>query len=80
MITGYEGTPDQVARRREAATTELLPGRRRVLLGEGPGQAWAAGRFDGPYLRDALLDIGVLVETFETVTFWSNLAAPLRRR
>jgi alkyldihydroxyacetonephosphate synthase len=30
------------------------------------------GRFHAPYLRDALLDHGVLVETLETATFWSN--------
>ena len=39
------------------------------------GRAWAEGRFRGPYLRDALLDTGVLVETLETVTFWSRLPA-----
>jgi alkyldihydroxyacetonephosphate synthase len=42
-------------------------------LGEAPGRAWAAGRFQAPYLRDSLLDVGVLVETLETATFWSNL-------
>jgi alkyldihydroxyacetonephosphate synthase len=30
------------------------------------------GRYQAPYLRDALLDYGVLVETLETATFWSN--------
>ena len=30
------------------------------------------GRFDAPYLRDSLLDHGVLVETLETATFWSD--------
>ena len=72
MITGYEGTPDQVARAREA-TTELLAGLGGESLGTEPGEAWSRGRFDGPYLRDSLLDVGVLVETFETVTFWSRL-------
>ena len=71
MITGYEGTQDQVDRARAAATA-LLDGLGEPL-GEEVGEAWAAGRFDGPYLRDSLLDVGVLVETFETVTFWSNL-------
>jgi alkyldihydroxyacetonephosphate synthase len=32
-----------------------------------------AGRFHAPYLRDSMLDAGVLVETLETATFWSNL-------
>lgn len=72
MITGYEGTHAQVDRARAVVTAELgrLGGEN---LGTEAGEAWAAGRFDGPYLRDALLDVGVLVETFETVTWWSNL-------
>ncbi len=34
--------------------------------------AWVHGRFGAPYLRDSMLDVGVLVETLETATFWSN--------
>jgi alkyldihydroxyacetonephosphate synthase len=72
LITGYEGTADEVDRMRGPAST-LLESLGGSALGEGPGESWARGRFDGPYLRDALLDLGVLVETLETVTFWSNL-------
>ena len=32
-------------------------------------------RFEGPYLRDTLMDQGYLVETLETATSWSELAA-----
>ena len=39
----------------------------------GAGDGWAAGRYRGPYLRDALLDAGALVETLETVAFWAAL-------
>ena len=39
------------------------------------GRGWRASRFAGPYLRDALLDRGVLVETLETATSWSALAS-----
>jgi alkyldihydroxyacetonephosphate synthase len=71
MIVGYEGTPAAVAAKKAAVTAALteLGG---TALGAEPGESWAAGRFDGPYLRDSLLDVGVLVETLETVTFWSN--------
>jgi alkyldihydroxyacetonephosphate synthase len=72
MIAGYEGTAEAVAARRTACT-ELLAGLGGTDLGEDGGRAWADGRFHGPYLRDSLLDVGVLVETLETVTFWSNL-------
>jgi alkyldihydroxyacetonephosphate synthase len=40
-----------------------------------PGERWAHSRFDGPHLRDDLIDRGVMVETLETATSWSNLAA-----
>ena len=72
MITCYEGTTDEVDRLRAPASA-LLGSLGGSSLGEGPGEAWAQGRYDGPYLRDSLLDIGVLVETLETVTSWSNL-------
>lgn len=72
MVVGHEGTPGQVevAQQRTAALLEQAGGE---PLGDEPGTRWAEGRFDGPYLRDSLLDIGVLVETFETVTWWSRL-------
>jgi alkyldihydroxyacetonephosphate synthase len=71
MITGYEGTAEQVTARRAAVTT-VLEGLGGSALGEEPGQKWLDGRFHAPYLRDSLLDHGVLVETVETATFWSN--------
>ena len=39
----------------------------------GPGGHGCKGRFAAPYLRDELLDRGVMVETLETATTWSNL-------
>ena len=71
MIAGYEGTAEQVDARR-AAVSAVLAGLGGADLGTGPGDKWVQGRFDAPYLRDSLLDHGVLVETLETATFWSN--------
>jgi alkyldihydroxyacetonephosphate synthase len=71
MIVGYEGRPEAVAAKR-AAVTAVLAGLGGVAAGEEPGASWAKGRFDAPYLRDSLLDAGVLVETLETATFWSG--------
>jgi alkyldihydroxyacetonephosphate synthase len=72
LIAGFEGEREVVASRRDLATARLLAAGGRPL-GEGPGRSWVAGRFAGPYLRDSLLDAGVLVETLETATFWSGL-------
>ena len=71
MIVGHEGTPAAVAAK-QAAVSEALVALGGTSLGTEPGEAWAAGRFNAPYLRDSLLDVGVLVETLETATFWSN--------
>jgi len=69
-IVGWEGTDIAEKRASVTAALEALGG---VNLGEERGQTWAHGRFHAPYLRDSLLDLGVLVETLETVTFWSRV-------
>jgi alkyldihydroxyacetonephosphate synthase len=72
-VVGHEGTREVVEARR-AAVAAVLAGLGGADLGDERGQAWADGRFRGPYLRDSLLDVGVLVETLETATFWSNVS------
>jgi len=72
MIAGYEGDRVVVDAKR-AAVGAVLDSLGGSNLGEQGGDAWSHGRFQGPYLRDSLLDVGVLVETVETVTFWSRL-------
>ena len=37
------------------------------------GNVWAHGRFKFPYLRGTLWDKGIMVDTFETATNWSNI-------
>ncbi|WP_280218929.1 FAD-binding oxidoreductase [Nocardia neocaledoniensis] len=72
-ITTYEGTEAHVAARALEASG-LLAAAGGTALGEAPAQQWEHGRFAAPYLRDALLDVGVLCETLETATTWANLA------
>ena len=74
MIAGFEGTPAAVSARR-AAVSAVLEDLGGEAAGEEPGRKWVAGRFDAPYLRDSMLDAGVLVETLETATYWSRLRA-----
>lgn len=74
VLTGYEGTAAEVERQREV-TSSLLERSGATPLGPAEGEAWAAHRFDGPYLRDSLLDAGALVETVETAAFWSQVPA-----
>jgi alkyldihydroxyacetonephosphate synthase len=67
LVCGWEGAVG-----RAAAAKALLRGGARPL-GASPGRAWERSRFAGPHLRDDLMDRGVLVETLETATTWSNL-------
>ncbi|MCX4825581.1 FAD-binding oxidoreductase [Streptomyces sp. NBC_01142] len=73
-IAGYEGTAEDTADRR-ARAREVLLACGGEFLGEEPGTRWAHGRYNAPYLRDALLDAGAFAETLETATFWSGLPA-----
>ena len=72
VIAGYEGERREVAIRAGLGAARLraaggLP------LGRRPGEAWLRSRYHGPYLRDALLGRGVMVETLETATTWARL-------
>jgi alkyldihydroxyacetonephosphate synthase len=73
MICGWEGDADAIGRRRKAAS-RVLRAAGAVYATQRAGREWKHSRFAGPYLRDALMDRGVLVETLETATSWSNLA------
>ena len=72
VICGWEGERDSVERRR-ALSARLLRRAGAAPLGQAPGRAWEHGRFEGPYLRDELLDLGYMVETLETSHTWSRL-------
>lgn len=70
VVTVYEG--DGIDERRARASVQLAAAGG-ISAGEGAAEDWLKGRFDGPYLRDSLLDAGVFCETLETATTWSNL-------
>jgi alkyldihydroxyacetonephosphate synthase len=69
-VLGWEGTAESVALRRKASLSVV---RGAIGVGARAGERWEHGRYDGPYLRDDLLDAGVLVETLETSALWSAL-------
>jgi len=73
VVVGTEGDDESVARRRALSARELRRGGA-VYLGQGAGRSWEHGRFQGPYLRDTLMDMGAMVETLETAHTWSGLA------
>jgi alkyldihydroxyacetonephosphate synthase len=73
-ILGWESQSriSLVGRRR--AAWAVLRRHGAATLGSSVGDAWKRHRYDGPYLRDELIDRGFVVETLETAGHWAQLA------
>jgi alkyldihydroxyacetonephosphate synthase len=72
LLMGFEGMAARVAHGLRVAAKACAGASRN--LGARPAARWHAERFEFPYLRDSLLDHGILVDTVETAAGWSNLA------
>ena len=72
IIVGFEGSERDV-RYRRGEVRRVLRAEGATPLGSSAGAAWERNRFGGAYLRDSLLDVGVLAETLETATTWAKL-------
>jgi alkyldihydroxyacetonephosphate synthase len=71
-VLGWEGERAGVERRAER-TRAHLERAGATPLGQEAGERAGRNYFAGPYLRDELLGLGVLVETLETATTWARL-------
>jgi alkyldihydroxyacetonephosphate synthase len=71
MILGFEGSEANVRHGGEVAKP-ILKRHGAASLGSSPGRAWRRSRFAAPHLRDVFLDNGIMVDTLETSTTWSN--------
>jgi alkyldihydroxyacetonephosphate synthase len=72
LVVGWEGVPTMLEARRNAAASLLRNGSG-VRVGRRVGESWKKHRFSAPYLRDTLMDSGLLVETLETAATWTAL-------
>ena len=72
-ILAWEGFSPSATKARRRAAWVALRAHGAVPLGARVGASWRKHRFDGPYLRDVLLDAGYIAETLETAGDWSTL-------
>jgi len=72
MLLGFDGDAEWTAQQWDLAL-ELCGDHRGLSLGRAVGRSWMRDRYAQPYLRDTLLGHGVMVDTLETATTWSNL-------
>lgn len=74
MVLRYDGRPSDTKSRKSAGRA-IAKKHKGISIGSTPATMWEKHRFSTPYLRDQLLTEGVLVETMETSTPWSNVEA-----
>jgi alkyldihydroxyacetonephosphate synthase len=72
MLLGFDGDAAWVTQQWPLAL-EICRSHRGMSLGRAVGRSWMRDRYAQPYLRDTLLGHGVIVDTLETATTWSNL-------
>ena len=73
LVLGWEGLPSLVRARTKAAASLLREGGGDPAGPPGRGVVEEATGSPAPYLRDTLMDAGLLVETLETAATWSAL-------
>jgi alkyldihydroxyacetonephosphate synthase len=71
---GYEGSKAHVATQRKLVG-RVVSEHGGLCIGSGPGELYDQKKFDTPYIRDFLLDRGVLGDVSETSAPWSVLPA-----
>ena len=61
-IIGFEGEEEHIVYQRDGVSL-LCHQQSAVPLGTSPGESWLKSRFDLPYLRDIVMDQGILIDT-----------------
>lgn len=77
LVLGFESPAVPVEADRVAAVEVLADAGLRAVDegGGGAGEQWRSAFLRAPYLRDSLVLLGVLAETFETAVTWDHLDA-----
>jgi alkyldihydroxyacetonephosphate synthase len=69
---GYEGSERHVGAQRKAVK-RIVAHHGGLCIGSSPGELYDQKKFDTPYIRDYLLDRGVLADVSETAAPWAAL-------
>jgi alkyldihydroxyacetonephosphate synthase len=71
-FVGFEGGDARV-QADKAVVRDVIKRHGGIGLGSGPGELYDQKKFDTPYIRDFLLDIGAIGDVSETAAPWSKL-------
>ena len=73
LILTWEGKDSRDLKRRQRVAEGYIKAVGAKRLPSLITKKWEAKRFSGPYLRDKLMNRGILADTLETATTWDNL-------
>ncbi len=74
VIAGFEGTPQEVGFKSKFFHAKMKK-TGAFALGPSVGKTWSKDKYNVPYLRDSLMDYGVIVDVAETATTWENVVS-----
>ncbi len=72
-VLAFSGTAEQIKLQRK----QVLAACRKqggVYLGAKPGNDWYQRKYEYPYLRDVIMDLGCVVDVAETAVLWKDVA------
>jgi alkyldihydroxyacetonephosphate synthase len=69
LILGVEGDSSRIL----SAAQAITKSNGAFDLGESIAQSWLKDRYETPYLREVLIDHGIMIDTLETATTWENI-------
>jgi alkyldihydroxyacetonephosphate synthase len=69
---GYEG-PERHVKAQRKGVGRIVAKHNGLCIGASPGELYDQKKFDTPYIRDYLLDRGVLADVSETAAPWADL-------
>lgn len=72
MIVAFEGD-QKLVKKHGKQVDKIYKKYGAFNLGEKPGKAFEKGKYDFPYLRDLVMDYGLIADVSETSTTWSNI-------
>lgn len=73
LITKFEAKSQKDLNNQYKQFDNIIKKYNGIALGNKPGIAFEKSKYDFPYLRDYIMDYGIVADVCETATTWSNI-------
>src|SRR6056297_1543604 len=72
MFVSVEGSSDYT-KQVVSSVKKIAKKHKAMYIGAKPTKKWLEQRYSSAYLRDPLMDLGIMTDTLETAVMWNNL-------